>query len=124
MQVVPEYSIGSGRLDFMISGHAAGVGIVNVCVEFKLAHAIDLAHGIQKQLPEYMARRTTDFGIFCVLSFGKEYPANTSQFELPSIETANHDLDVILQIAASHTGLPYLRGLILDFSMRPSPSKM
>jgi hypothetical protein len=124
MQVVPEYPIGSGRLDFLISGHAANVGNVNVCLEFKLAHATDLAHGIQKQPPEYMARRATDFGIFYVLSFGEDYPANTSQFELPPIQTANHNLDSILPIAASHTGLPYLTGLILDLSMRPTPSKL
>jgi hypothetical protein len=48
------------------------IGPENVCLEFKVAHAPDLAHGIEKQLPEYMARRATDFGVFGVLSFGDE----------------------------------------------------
>ena len=124
MQVVPEYPTGSGKLDFLISGNVSGLGVVNVCLEFKLAHAADLAHGIQKQLPEYMARRATDFGIFGVLDFGGEYPANTSQFHLPNIKSENHSLDFLLPIATSHTGLPYLRSLIFDLSKRTPPSSL
>lgn len=124
MQVAPEYPIGSGRLDFLISGNVSGSGVVNVCLEFKVAHAADLAHGIEKQLPEYMARRATDFGVFGVLSFGDEYPANTSQFQIPNIKGEDHTLDFILPIAASHTGLPYLRSLIFDLSKRDPPSRL
>jgi hypothetical protein len=122
LQVIPEYPIGSGRLDFLVSGHTVAGRVVNVCIEFKLGHATDLAHGIAKQLPEYMARRTTDFGIFCVLAFGEEYPANTAQFEIPSVDSKNKTLDLILPLAASETGLPYLRALILDLSRRPAPT--
>lgn len=123
LQIVPEYPIGTGELDFLITGRITEGQIVNVCLEFKLAHATDLAHGIQKQLPEYMVRRQTDFGIYCVLSFGEEYPANTRKFEIQGFNSENPALDFILPIAASHTGLPYLRSIIFDLSRRTVPSK-
>jgi len=122
LQVIPEYPIGSGQLDFLISGHTAEGQIVNICLEFKLAHATDLAHGIAQQLPEYMARRATDFGIFGVLDFGEVYPANTSQFKIPSVDSKNKTLAFILPLAASETGLTYLRTLIFDLSRRPAPT--
>jgi hypothetical protein len=71
-----------------------------------------------------MARRATDFGVFGVLSFGDEYPANTSQLQISNIKGENHTLDFILPIAASNTGLPYLRSLIFDLSKQDPPSRV
>ncbi|MGB6065482.1 MAG: hypothetical protein WBG50_11780, partial [Desulfomonilaceae bacterium] len=89
LQVTPEYAAGAGRLDFLLSGQTHTGQIINVCLEFKLAHAADLAHGILEQLPEYMARRSTDFGIYCVLDFGQEYRFDPNQFEIPNFDSSS-----------------------------------
>jgi hypothetical protein len=52
LEVTPEYPTGGGRLDFLVSGRTTTGEIVRVCVEFKLAHASDLAHGLKTQLPQ------------------------------------------------------------------------
>ena len=126
LQVTPEYPAGAGRLDFLLSGKTDGGQIINVCLEFKLAHAADLGHGILAQLPEYMARRATDFGIYCVLDFGQEYPFDANQFavlDFRNLKSEDVRLDFILSIAAPHSGHHYLRPLIFDLSRKTSPSK-
>lgn len=87
LQVIPEYPIGSGQLNFLISGHTSEGQIVNICLEFKLAHATDLAHGIAQQLPEYMARRATDFGINLFADFDIRSVTTTSPDRLANNET-------------------------------------
>jgi hypothetical protein len=92
-------------------------------VEFKLAHSDDIAHGILVQLPEYMARVGTDYGIYCVLDFGAAHPYSRSKFKIPNFDDASAPLDFILPIAAAETGRPYLRPLIVDVSRKVAPSK-
>lgn len=123
LQVVPEYPIGSGRLDFLISGRTKAGALVHVCVEFKHAHASDLAHGLSTQLPEYMTRRGTDYGIYCVLDFGSDYPADMGQFHIEHFDANQATLDLILPVAASHTGRRNLRTIQFDLARRVPPSK-
>jgi len=123
LQVIPEHPTGSGLLDFLICGRTSANRVVKVCVEFKLAHAQDLAHGIRVQLPEYMARQATDFGIYCVLAFGPEYPADKSKFKIAGFNCEDAPLDMILSVANVGSGRPYLRSLVIDVSRRAAPSK-
>jgi hypothetical protein len=57
IDVIRENKTGVGNLDFAFEGTVEGEGIVPICVEFKLAHARDLTHGLDTQLPMYMANR-------------------------------------------------------------------
>jgi len=123
LQVIPEYPTGAGSLDFLICGRTSANHVVKVCVEFKLAHAADLAHGFKVQLPEYMAHTATDYGIYCVLDFGSAYPANTSKFHIPGFNSDESSLDLFLSLAHVGTGRRYLRSLIIDVSKRVVPSK-
>lgn len=123
IQIIPEYPIGSGQLDFLITGSTSDGKTISVCVEFKLAHSSDIAHGIQMQLPEYMNRRGTDFGIYGVLDFGEEYKPDTSKFVIENFKSESNSLDFILPIAASKTGRAFLKTIIFELSKRPSPSK-
>ena len=72
-EVSPEYQIGGGRLDFLISGHLRTGEIANVCVEFKHAHSSDLKDGLLKQLPAYMRAKGCDFGLYCMMFFKGPY---------------------------------------------------
>lgn len=123
LQVIPEYPTGSGSLDFLICGRTSSNQIVKVCVEFKHAHSADLAHGFKVQLPEYMARTATDYGIYCVLDFGSTYPANASKLHIPGLNSDESSLDLFLSLAHVGTGHRYLRSLIIDVSKRVVPSK-
>jgi hypothetical protein len=123
IQVIPEYPIGSGQLDFLVTGTTTNGKTVSVCVEFKLAHSPDIAHGIQVQLPEYMNRQSTDFGIYGVLNFGEEYKSDTSKFVFKNFKSESNDLEFILPIAASETGRNFLKTIIFELSKRIPPSK-
>ncbi|MDQ4122738.1 MAG: hypothetical protein M3209_14975 [Acidobacteriota bacterium] len=123
LQIIPEYYIGAGRLDFLITGRTKSGEIVNVCVECKLAHAKDLQHGLTVQLPEYMARKATDFGIYCVLYFGNEYPANTQNFNKIGNDYKEKDLEFLLGYRAQRSGLKYLKTMVFDLSRKLPPSK-
>ncbi|OGS96067.1 MAG: hypothetical protein A3H31_01180 [Gallionellales bacterium RIFCSPLOWO2_02_FULL_57_47] len=124
LQVTPEHLIGSGRLDFLISGRTSANRIVKVCVEFKFAHATDLVHGIKIQLPEYMERKTTAYGIYCVLDFGSDYPAIKSKFDIPMFNNEELSLYDYLSLANVGTSQRYLNSLIIDVSKRAVPSKL
>ena len=122
--IVPEHPIGGGNLDFLFSGRTTSGQIVNICVEFKLAHSEKLAHGIEKQLPEYMARKKSDFGIYVVLDFGGRFTANLRSFTIPGFDTADERLDRVLAAAAINTGHQFLRPVIIKLSKPLTPSKM
>lgn len=70
IRVFPELQSGPGRMDFLFTATRADRVEVQVCCEFKLAHSDKLVDGVVQQLPEYMARRCTDHGIYVVLDCG------------------------------------------------------
>lgn len=84
LDVVREETIGSGSVDFTIKGTLASGERVQACVEVKNAHSDDVEHGLHTQLPEYMRRKSTDIGFYCVLWFGSEHfrspPVSASAF--------------------------------------------
>jgi hypothetical protein len=67
LDVNQEPKAGSGNVDFCISGYIRSVGIRNICIEVKNAHAIDLEEGLIEQLPYYMRHKGADFGTYLVL---------------------------------------------------------
>lgn len=81
VEIVPEHDTAAGRLDFCFIGSVDGQGPTPICAEVKLAHAGDLEHGLEKQLPAYMAAKRAQYGMFIVLWFKGEW------FDRPSNET-------------------------------------
>jgi hypothetical protein len=69
IDVMPEATLASGRLDFLFTGAVKDQGLARCMVEFKNAHASDLIHGIELQLPDYMASKGVDHGAYCVFDF-------------------------------------------------------
>ncbi len=69
IEVVPEYPTGAGSLDFLFIAQVQDIGMIKICIEFKLAHSQDLKHGLLNQLPAYMNASTAKYGAYCVLSF-------------------------------------------------------
>jgi hypothetical protein len=69
IEVIPEYKTGEGNLDFLFIGQVEGLGICKFCVEFKLAHSVDLDNGLLHQLPRYMDVSNATYGAYCVLNF-------------------------------------------------------
>lgn len=116
-EVSPEYQIGGGRLDFLISGHLKTGQIANVCIEFKHAHNPDLKDGLLKQLPSYMRAKGCDYGIYCVMFFKGPYFAEPRKYDLRNI-------DLFLNGLASSAGLSNIRILIFDFSHPKPPSQL
>lgn len=79
IDVIPEVTLSSGRLDFMFTGAVKDHGLAHCMVEFKNAHASDLIQGIEYQLPDYMASKGVDHGAYCVFDFrGKWFDQPTA----------------------------------------------
>lgn len=121
--IAPESPIGAGNLDFLITGRLSDGRSVHICVEFKLAHSSDLAHGLFTQLPEYMDKKVSDYGVYCVINFGGEYSAKVNQFGLKEFRDPECSLDLALPVAANNTGKMHIRALIIDVSKPLPPSK-
>lgn len=116
-EISPEFQIGCGKLDFLISGHLKTGETVNVCAEFKHAHSLDLEDGILKQLPEYMRVKGCDFGLYCVFFFKGEYFTEPKKFHLKTI-------DFHLYKLATSAGLYNIRTLTLNCDYPKPPSQL
>lgn len=116
-EITPEYKIGVGKLDFLISGNILLGEKASVCVEFKEAHSPDLQHGLIKQLPEYMRAKGCDFGVYIVLFFKGPY------FSEP-IRSSIIDIDNALVQWAGDAGLSNIRRMIFDLSHPIPPSRL
>jgi len=73
LEVNQEPKAGSGNVDFCIFGYIRSIGIRNICIEVKNAHAKDLKKGLIEQLPYYMQHKSADFGIYLVLWYKGDY---------------------------------------------------
>jgi hypothetical protein len=69
IEIIPENETAVGKLDVCLIGNVEGQGPVPFCVEVKLAHAKDLEHGLDIQLPEYMTSKRAMYGVYFVLWF-------------------------------------------------------
>ncbi len=117
LEIIPEYPIAGGRLDFLITGVLSNGKQESVCVEFKPAHSNDLIHGILKQLPAYMQAKGSDFGIYCIMYFKGQY------FDKPE-EYDEHALENYVRGERLRTGFENVREMILNFSHQKTPSKL
>lgn len=69
VELIPESKTGAGNLDFCFVGHVDGQGPVSICAEVKKAHAGGVIRGLEVQLPAYMARKRSPYGVYIVLWF-------------------------------------------------------
>ncbi len=116
-QISPQYLLGGGKLDFLISGPLKSGEIANVCVEFKHAHSSKLRDGLLKQLPTYMQAKGCDFGIYCVMFFKGQFFEKPKKYDFDS-------LDSYLKNLAGSVGLSNIRILVFDLSYPIPPSKL
>jgi hypothetical protein len=121
-----EVQLGNGKLDLLASAPLADGSIAEVCIEMKEAHSPSLAHGLTIQLPEYMRRVETDYGIYCVLNFGSDYPCDAEQFIKLGIQLSAETcsrIDALIGVVAHSLEIP-IKIVIVDLFAPPTPSKM
>jgi hypothetical protein len=112
--VTCETIAGTGNLDFYVVGPVHNSGLAKVAIEAKKADSDKLVQGFQVQLPEYMARIGTVFGLYLV------YWLKSPHYLRPSQDSYAH-----LEIEKLHPvkRLPTVRTVSIDLSFGPSPSK-
>jgi len=115
-EIVPEYPVSGGNLDYLIMAPLSIGGLANSCVEFKLAHSDDLLHGLLQQLPAYMKAKACEFGVYSVLYFKGRY------FNEPASHDP-HSLRLLLEKERRKAGLRGIRTMILNLSHMRTPSK-
>ncbi len=118
IEVIPEYKAGVGDLDFLFIAPLEGGGFAKLAVEFKRAHANDLEHGLETQLPAYMRNIGTNYGAYCVLGFKGDW------FGKPNTKLV--DLDYRLKMKINQASPPVLEGIRVftyDLSKPISASK-
>lgn len=106
--------VGNGSVDFTFSGILRNRNRVTACVEFKNAHSTDLEHGLISQLPDYLRRKSTDIGFYCVLWYGVE------QFRSPP-QSKEHFRAHLIGILRDQ-GLSNIALEIVDLSPQQKPS--
>ncbi|BBQ52346.1 MULTISPECIES: hypothetical protein [Aeromonas] len=120
IEIIPEYGAGVGNIDFVLIASVKDRGMVRLCVEFKLAHSKDLAHGLIQQLPAYMASTKSKYGAYCILSFKGEW------FDKPNI---GDDIDIQdhvnkISIRDNSPVLDNIRTFIFDMTKPITASKI
>jgi len=115
--VTCESIAGTGRMDFYIVAPVAD-SVRKIAIEAKKAESNDLVQGFKIQLPAYMQRIGTDYGIYIV------YWLKSPDYPFP----AKHDEYALLELEKLHP-IPRpvtMRTLGMDFSkeMTPSNQKM
>jgi hypothetical protein len=85
IEVIPENLTAVGRIDFCLVGHVADVGPVSICIEVKHAHAADLTHGLEVQLPAYMQQKRAPYGVFIVLWYKGDWFSKPSKAAIERI---------------------------------------
>lgn len=118
MEIVAQYPIAGGRLDFLVLGQIDNIGTQCVCIEFKHAHSNDLIHGLVTQLPAYMKAKGTNYGIYCILLFKGLY------FQKPEKYVDEVELLLELDKKKIEAGLLNVRNLVIDLSIKLSPSQI
>lgn len=105
---------GGGNVDFYVVAPILGAGLAKIAIEAKKAESQKLAHGLQVQLPEYMARIGTRHGIYLT------YWLKSPSYPYPPQENyAQLETEVLHPIPR----LPSVRTVGLDLSFGPTPSR-
>ncbi len=88
VEVIRENQTGVGNLDFCFVGFVSDVGPVSLCVEVKKAHADDIVHGLEVQLPLYMERKRAQYGAYLVLWFKGDWFDEPTLTDIQNISSA------------------------------------
>ncbi|MPQ32462.1 hypothetical protein E4V42_13585 [Clostridium estertheticum] len=110
-----ETQVGNGSIDFTISATVKDIGIGRIAIEAKKADSNDLKKGLEKQLPEYMNRLRTDYGIYLV------YWMKSYDYSFPQEETYAQ-LQINKLNAIQYVG--NIRTLSINLSRQKSPSQL
>lgn len=131
IDIAREIELGSSKLDLLFSAPMDSGNTAKICVEVKKAHADDLVHGLAVQLPEYMRRVETEYGIYCVLYFGTEYPHKLRQFKpyMPEHypegeEGIESNLELLLSSVCVRLPYKNVRIVMIDVSRKPTASNL
>jgi hypothetical protein len=111
--VTCEAIAGTGNMDFYISAPVAD-SIRKIVIEAKKAESNDLINGFQFQLPAYMQRIGTDYGIYLVYWF------KSQDYHFPLSHNTYTELEIekLHQISRPIT----VRTFCMDFSKERAPS--
>ena len=113
-EVTCEPIAGSGNLDFYIVAPIKNAGLGKVAIEAKKADSVQLVHGFNVQLPEYMVRLGTNYGVFLT------YWLKSGTYPYPKQNTyAELEIDKLHPLQRP----PTVRTIGLDLSYGPSPSR-
>jgi hypothetical protein len=112
--VVCEPVAGTGNIDFYITAPIHNAGLAKVAIEAKKAESNRLIHGFETQLPEYMRRIGTQFGIYLV------YWLKSENYKYPHQQTYSE-----LEVEKLHPikRLSTMRTIGFDLSFGASPSR-
>ena len=113
--VTCEPLVGTGNVDFHIVAPVLNGPMARIAMEAKKADSAQLIPGFQTQLPEYMRRLGTAYGIFLV------YWLKSSNYPHPSHATYD---DLEFQRLYPLPRPLMVRSVGIDFSWGPTPSKM
>jgi hypothetical protein len=97
-----EPSTGVGSPDLKAVAPLTGGGLARIAVEGKNAHATDLRHGLQHQLPAYMHSVGADYGVYLVLWF------KCAEFPRPSGEHVDVSWPLAKLVSGSNIDVQFL----------------
>jgi len=112
--VTCESIAGSGKVDFYVIAPVTGGGLARIPIEAKKAESSKFVHGFQTQLPEYMARIGTNYGVYLIYWLkSPRYPYP------PQVDSVALEIETLRSIPRS----PCVRVISLNLSFEHSPSK-
>ncbi len=121
--IIKESDEGIGSLDFRCVYNTPNGEILNVAIEFKIAHHKKLKDGILKQLPAYLESMRAKHGIFLVLWFRD---AKGKYFNEPkgySFEETKEYFDQLSEKVSSEKDLK-IDSIFIDASVKLSASNL
>ena len=113
-EVICEPIAGSGNIDFYVVAPIQNAGLGKVAIEAKKAENTQLVHGFEVQLPQYMLRVGTTYGVYLTYWLRSNvylYPAQQSyaQLEIEKLHPVSRP--------------PTVRTIGLDLSCGATPSR-
>ena len=112
--VTCELVAGNGNLDFWVVGPVASAGLAKIAIEAKKAENANLERSFTTQLPEYMARLGTTYGVFLT------YWLKSAKYPDPKFESYA-DLETSLLHPLPRG--PGVRTVGINLSNGPTPSR-
>ncbi|WP_198599312.1 hypothetical protein, partial [Vibrio sp. 10N.261.55.A7] len=115
IQISREVESSNGEVDFLVSFTNSQNKLLKLCVELKLAHAVNVEKGLTKQLPAYMKGERCKYGIYLVLWYRCEL------FGRPEKYAVLGELEAQLNKINANKNIS---NLIIDCTKPVSPSKL